>query len=147
MEIDVPMSHSPVPPPILPDIADSCTLTAPVPTQPVACFADSTADMEFPALLKDVDELEAPQVAYGAEKERSIRLEIQYQKHREVLEQTQQQLEAKTHENTILDPNVKDLKNSVEYLRNEVNRLKADRGAIPMLPDLMYLFCTPIISI
>ena len=32
MQLDVPMSPSPVPPPILPDIADSSTLTLPVPT-------------------------------------------------------------------------------------------------------------------
>ena len=34
----------PLPPPILPDIADNCTLTSPVPTQSVACFTDSAAD-------------------------------------------------------------------------------------------------------
>ena len=88
MEIDVPMPPSPVPPPI----ADNCTLTSPVPTHFVACFTDSAADMVFAAVLKDVDELEALRVAYGAEKERLIRLEI----HREILVQTQQQLEAKT---------------------------------------------------
>ena len=62
MEFDVPMSPSPVPPPILPDTADSCTLTSPVPTQSVACFIDSAwlhCFMEFAAQLKDVDELEA----------------------------------------------------------------------------------------
>ena len=143
MEIDVPMSPSPVPPPIFPDIADNYTLTSPVPTQSVACFTDSAADMEFAALLKDVDELEALRVAYGAEKERLIRLEIQFQKHREILAQTQQQLEAKTQESKILDRNVKDLKNTAEDLRNDVDTLKADRGAIPMLHDLMYHFCTP----
>ena len=88
MDIDVAMSPSPMPPPILPDIADSCTLTSPVPTQSVACFTDSAADMEFAALLKDVDELGALRVAYGAEKERLIRLEIQFQKHHEILAQT-----------------------------------------------------------
>ena len=143
MEIDVPMSPSPVPPPILPVIADNCTLTSLVPTQSVACFTDSAADMEFAALLKDVDEFEALRVAYGAEKERFLCMEIQFQKHREVLAQTQQQLEAKTQENKNLDRNVKDLKNTVEDLRNDVDTLKADRGAIPMFHDLMYCFCTP----
>ena len=144
MEIDVPMSPSPLPPPILPDIADNCTLTSPVPTQSVACFTDSAADMDFAALLEDVDELEALQVAYGAGKERLIHLEIQFQKHREILAQTQQQLEGKTQEKKTLDRYVKDLKNNtVEDLRNDVDTLKADRGAIPMLHDLMYHFCTP----
>ena len=143
MEIDVPISLSSVPPPFLPDIADNCTLNSPVCTQSVACFTDSAADMEFAALLKDIDELEALQVAYGAEQERLIRLEIQFQKHREILAQTQPQLEAKTQENKILDRNVKDLKNTVEDLRNDVHTLKADRGAIPMLHDLMYHFCKP----
>ena len=97
MEIDVPMSPSPVPPPL-----QFCRIllimvrSSPVPTQSVACFTDSAADMEFAALLKDVDELEALRVAYGAEKEQLIRLEIQFQKHGEILAQTQQQLEAKT---------------------------------------------------
>ena len=99
--------------------------------------------MEFAALLKDVDELEALPIAYGAEKERLICLEIQFQKHREILAQTQQQLAAKTQENKILDRNVKDPKNTVEDLRNDVDTLKADRGAIPMLHDLMYHFCSP----
>ena len=143
IDIDVPMSPSPAPPPILPDFADSCTLTSPVPTQSVACFTDSAADMEFAALLKDVDELEALRVAYGAEKERLIRLEIQFQKRREILAQIQQQVEAKPQEKKILDRNVKDLKNTVEDLRTEVSTLKADRGTIPMLHDLMYHFCTP----
>ena len=142
MEIDVPMSPSPVPLPILPDIADNCTLTSPVPTQSVACFTDSADDMECAALLKDVGELEALQVAYGAEKERLIRLEIQFQKHRGILAQTQQ-LDAKTQESKILDRNVKDLKKFVEDLRNDVDTSKADRGAIPMLHDLTYHFCTP----
>ena len=74
MEIYVPMSPSPVIPPILPDIADSCTLTSPVLTLSVACFPDSAADMEFAALLKDVDEPEALRVAYDAEKESLIGL-------------------------------------------------------------------------
>ena len=51
--------------------------------------------MEFAGLLKDIDELEALPFAYGAEKERSVRLEIQIRKHRENLAQTQQQQEAK----------------------------------------------------
>ena len=93
MEIDVP---SPVPPSYLPDIADSCTLTSPVPTESVACFTDSAVDREFAALLKEVDELEALGVAYGAERERLIRLANHFQKHREILAHTQQQLEADT---------------------------------------------------
>ena len=137
------MSPSPVPPPILLDIVDSCTLTSPLPFQSVACFADSAADMEFAALLKGVDELEALRVAYGAEKERWVHLEIQFQNHREISAQTQQQLEAKTHENKILDRKVKNLENTVEDRRNEVNTLKADRGAIFMLHNLMYYFDTP----
>ena len=124
MEIDVSLSLSPVPPPILLDIADNCTLTSPVPTQSVACFADSAADMEFEALLKGVDQLEALRVAYGAEKERLIRLEIQFQKHREILAQTQRQIEAKTQESKILDRNVLDLKNTVEDIRNDVETQK-----------------------
>ena len=118
MEIDVPMSSSLVPPRVLWDIADGCRLTSTVPTQFVACFTDSAADMEFAALLKNVDELEALGVASGAEKERLIHLEIQFQKHPEILAQTQQQLQAKTQENKILDRNVKDLKETVEDLRN-----------------------------
>ena len=74
-------------------------------------------------------------------KKRLIRLEIQFEMHREILTHTQQ-LEAKT-QNKILDRNVKDLKNTVEDLRNEVNTLKADLGVVPMLHDLMYFFCTP----
>ena len=143
MEIDVPMSPSPVFPPILPDIADNCTLTSPVPTQSVACFTESAADMEFVALLKDVDALEALRVAYGTEKKQVIRLEIQLQKHREILAQKQQQLEAKTQENKILERIDKDLTHTVGEIRIEVNILQADRGAIPMLHGLMYHLCTP----
>ena len=131
IEIDVPMSPSPVLLPIFPVIADNCTLTSPVPTQSAACFTDYAADTEFAALLKDVDELEALRVAYGAEKEQLIRLEFQCQKHREILAQTQQQLEAKTQENKILDRNVKDLKNIFEVLRNNVDTLK--QIAVPSL--------------
>ena len=57
--------------------------------------------MEFVALLKDVEELEALRVAYGAEKKRLIRLKIQFLKHRQIQAQTQQQVEAKTQENKI----------------------------------------------
>ena len=62
MASDVPMCPPPVPPLFLPDIADICTFTSPVPTQSVACFTDSAADMEFAAFLKDLDELETLQL-------------------------------------------------------------------------------------
>ena len=118
-------------------------LTSPVLTQSIACFPDSAAKMELAPLLRDFDELEALRIPYGAEKERLIRLEIQFEKHREILEQTQQRLEAKTYENVILYRNVKDLKNTFEDFRIEVSTLKIDRSAIPMLYELLYNFCTP----
>ena len=99
--------------------------------------------MEFAALLRGADELEALRVTYDVKKERLIRLEIQFQKHRQILAQTLQQLEAKTPQNILLDRKVTDLKNTVEDLRNEVTTLKVDRGTIPMVHDLMRRFCTP----
>ena len=62
MEIDNTMSPPPLPPAFLPDFADSCTLNSPVYTQSVACFADSSADIEFAALLKNLHELDALRV-------------------------------------------------------------------------------------
>ena len=109
----------------------------------LACFSESAGYIEFPALQNNIDNLEALRVDFGAEKERLLRLQIEIQKHRVILAQTQQQLEAKTQENKIMDFNVKFLKNTVEDLPNEVNTLKADFGAIPMLHGLMYHFCTP----
>ena len=126
----------------LPDIADGFTLISPIPFQSVACFTDSADDMEFAALLKDVGELEALLVAYGAEKERWVRMEVHFQKHRKLLAQTQQQLEAKTQENNVLDGNVKGLKNTVKDLRKGVTTLKTDCLSIPMDHDLMYHLCT-----
>ena len=79
MEIDAPMSPSPVPPPFLPEIADRCALTSPVSTQSIACFTDCSADMEVVSLLKDVDELEAHRITYGAKIERLVGREIQFQ--------------------------------------------------------------------
>ena len=131
MEIDVAISQSPVPPPILSDMAESCTLTSPVPTQSLVCLTDSAADTEFAAPLKDANDLEVLWVAHGAEKEILIRLEIQLQMQREILAQTQQQLEAKAKENKILDRNVKDLKNTVDDLRDEVTIWK--ETAVPFL--------------
>ena len=138
------MSPSPVLPPFLPDIVDNFTHTSPVLFQSVACFFSSATDMEFAVLLKDVVELEALRVAYGADEERLIRMDSRFLKYREILAQTQQQLEAKTQGNNLLDRTFDDLNNTVEDLRIEIITLKADRGAFPMLHEsLMYHFCTP----
>ena len=74
---------------------------------------------------------------------RLIYVEIQLKKPRQILEHTQQQLETKAPENKFLDRIVKDLKKTVEVLRNEVNSLKANRGTIPNFRALTYHFCTP----
>ena len=68
METDVTMFPSSEPPPTLLDIADSCTLTSSVSNQSVAFFIDSAADMEFAALLKVVDKLEALRVPIALKK-------------------------------------------------------------------------------
>ena len=68
MEIDVRVAISPVPPPVLPDLSDSFSPTSLIPTPSVACFNNSATGMEFAALLKDVDKLEALRNAYAAEK-------------------------------------------------------------------------------
>ena len=61
MECNAPLSPSPVPPPIVPDITDVGVLTSPVPTTTVSCYTDSFADLEFAALLKDNEEVDCIQ--------------------------------------------------------------------------------------
>ena len=58
MECNVLLSASLVPPPILPDLTDVGVLTSPVPTSTVSCYTDSSADLEFAALLKENEEVD-----------------------------------------------------------------------------------------
>ena len=56
-----PSSPSPLPPPVLPDLADFGTMTTPIQTSSVSCYTDSFENLEFAALLKEneaVDTLE-----------------------------------------------------------------------------------------
>ena len=63
------MSTSPVPLPFLPDIVAHFKFTSPFTTQSVAYLSNSVSVIEFTALLKDVDELEALRTPYGIEYE------------------------------------------------------------------------------
>ena len=66
MECNAPLSPSPVPPPILPDITDVSVLTSPVLTSAVSCYTDSFADLDFAALLKKNEEVDCLQQTLGA---------------------------------------------------------------------------------
>ena len=66
MECNVPLSPSPLPPPILLDTADVGVLTSPVPTSTVSCYTDSFADLEFAAFLKENEEIDCLQQSLAA---------------------------------------------------------------------------------
>ena len=54
MDFELPLSSlSPLPPPVLPDIADFGMTTTPIQTSSVSCYTDSFEKLEFGALLKE----------------------------------------------------------------------------------------------
>ena len=143
-DVEMPlMSPSPVPPRVILSDVDQATLTSPLLTHNVATFTDSAADMEFAALLKDTDDLDVLNQELQVERGRLARLEAQFQTHRHTMEQTQMKLATKTKENAILDRNVKDLKATLADLKNDIESLQADRGALPMLHEILYSMCAP----
>ena len=154
----VPQSPSPVPPPVIlspnirarPNIVDCSTLTSPIPTESVACFTDSFADLEFAALLKDTsridalqETLEATQNEFGRQKGMFCRLERDFKTMKENYETTLKDLEAKTTQKRLDDRNIADLKDSITDLRTQLDSIKADQGALPLLHQILYYITAP----
>ena len=137
------MSPSPVPPRVILSDVDQATLTSPLLTHNVATFTDFAADMEFAPLLRDTDDLDVLKQELQAERSGLASLEAKFQKHRYTMEQTQMKLVTKTKENDLLDRNVKDLKATLADLKNDIKSLQADRGALPILHEILYAMCSP----
>ena len=92
--------------------------------QSVACFKDSAVELEYAVVLKGEDKLEALGATQCSDEECLIQLESQFRKHRQIFEETEQQIAAKTQESKNLDSNVKGQTKTVDELRNEVYTLK-----------------------
>ena len=90
-----PSSPSPLPSPVLPDIADFGTMTTPIHTSPVSYYTDSFENLEYAALLKENEAVETlEQVLVDTRKELSAqkalvhRLEVAFDKQTELRRHT-----------------------------------------------------------
>ena len=150
MECNAPLSPSPVPPPILPDITDIGALTSPVPISTVSCYTDSFADLEFAALLRKNEEVDCLQqtlaairAELGKQKALFARLEQAFNKLKENYEHISQSLFAQTRQNKLDARNLADLKDTITDFRKQNALLQSDQHALPMLHQLWATLTAP----
>ena len=150
MECNAILSPSPVPPPVLPDITDVGVLTSPVLTSTISCYTDSLADFEFPALLKENEEVDCleqtladTRAELGKQKALFDRLESAFSKLKENSEQISQSLSAQTRENKLDARNISDLKDTISHLRKQNAPLQPEQHALPMLHQLLATLTAP----
>ena len=144
MECNAPLSPSPVPTPILPDITDVLVLTSPVPTSTVSCYTDSFADLEFAALLKENEEIDclqqslaATRAELGKQKALFARLKRAFKKMEENSEHISQSLSAQTRQRKLDARNLADLKDTITDRRKQNALLQSDQHALPMFHQLL----------
>ena len=68
------------------------------------------------------------------------RLEIVFEKQKQNYENTLRALEEKVHQKRLDDRNFADLKDTISNLQTQVANLNADRQALPLLHQRLYLF-------
>ena len=96
MDFELPLSSpSPLPLPVLPDIADFGMMTTPIQISSVSCYTDNFENLEVAALLKENETVETLEPVFadtrkelGAQKALVHRLQIAFEKQTKLLKDT-----------------------------------------------------------